>query len=502
MKKSKLLTLIPQLGLIFRLYSILLLTPIISLLWHPEEYRFYLNFLIPAIILQLIGQLLIRICPQYDTKTLKKVHQVVFVVIIWILGCVILGIPFITSGYLNFTQAFFETSSGLSTTGLSVIDVTNVEYMLLVYRSMIQFYGGIGIILILVTVFSSTIGFELFQTEGHGDRIIPNLKDTTKIIIRIYVTFMFIGFILLMLAGMPSFDAFNIAICAVATGGFAVTPNSIADYNSDLINYIIIILMLLGSFSFYTNQFLIKGKFKKVFAINEIRLFFGFIITFTLISVFATMQPIYGVVEGFNTALFEIVSAITGTGFSVSDYSQYLIVNQTFFFLMIIAMVIGGSVGSTAGGVKITRVNTIFASLKWNIKKNYMPDNKLVSRSINAPSGKTRLSSANIVVAANYILLYIIVLLIGTTALMIAGFDLNESMFEFASALGNVGLSVGITSPDLPSIILWLLSIAMFIGRLEIFVVLIFMIKITSSIKYRFNKIRYRGKNEERTSYL
>lgn len=501
MKRSRILSLMPQIGMIFKLYSFLLLTPIISLVWHPEEYMFYLNFLIPSILLNIAGRIIIHIFKDYDVKVLKKVHQVVFVVLIWFLGCVLLSIPFMTSGYLNFSQAFFETSSGLSTTGLSVIDVTNVEYMLLIYRSMIQFYGGIGIILILVTVFSSSIGFELFQTEGHGDRIIPNLKDASKTIIKIYVLFMFFGFILLTLAGMPSFDAFNIAICAVATGGFAVTPDSIASYDSTLINYIIIVLMLLGSFSFYTNQFVVKGQLRKVFAINEVRLFFGFIISFVFISVFATMMPIYGFVEGFNVALFEIVSAITGTGFSLTDYSTYLVVNQTFFFIMIIAMVIGGSVGSTAGGIKITRVNTVFTSLKWNIKRNYMPDNKLISRSINAPSGKVRLSSPDIVVAANYIILYITVLLGGTILLTMFGFGLSESLFEFASALGNVGLSVGITSPDLPSIILWILSIAMFIGRLEIFVVIIFIIKVTGSVKTRC-ECKIRRNNEKGVSSI
>ncbi len=472
-----------QVGQILILFGIMLLTPIISLIWYPKEYLFYLHFLIPGMILILIGLFFHNRYQEISLPRLKKAEQVVMVVIIWILACIVLSIPFMTSGILNFSQAFFETSSGLSTTGLSVVDVENVPYMILTYRSIIQFYGGIGIILILVTIFSSSIGFELFQTEGHGSRTMPNLKDSARTVVKIYVLFMGIGFVLLILAGMPSFDAFNIAICAVATGGFGVTSDSIAAYDSYLINYIIIILMLLGSFSFYTNRFIVKGQFSKFIKIDEVKLFFKLIIAFTIISAIFTLAPHYGLFDGINIALFEVVSAITGTGFAVSNYQDFLMFNHTMLFIMIIAMIIGGAIGSTAGGVKISRVNIVLSSLKWNIKKVYASDNKLISRSIMAPDGKLRVSSPEIIMASNYILLYFSILVIGTICLTIAGYPMLESLFEFSSALGNVGLSIGITSPDLPSIILWLFSIAMFIGRLEIFVVIVFLIKMSEYIK-------------------
>ncbi len=483
MKNRKLKSIFSQCGLLFMLFGILLSTPIISLIWYPEEYLFYLNFIIPGSLFFCVGFILNCLYKKEEMPVLRKSETVLLVVSTWILTCVTLSIPFMTSGYLNFSQAFFETSSGLSTTGLSVVDVTSVEKMLLVYRSLIQFYGGIGIILILVTIFSTTLGVELFQTEGHGDHVLPNLKGTSKTIIKIYVLYMVIGFVLLVISGMPTFDAFNIAICAVATGGFAVTPDSIAAYDSYLINLVIMVLMILGSFSFYTNQFVINGKIKKVFAIDEVKLFFKIILILVAISVTFTLFGEFTLFDSLNIAFFEILSAITGTGFAITDYSILLVLNQTMFFVMIVAMIIGGAVGSTAGGIKITRLNIIFSSLKWNIKKMYVADNRLVSRSIVSPKGKIRLGSQDIILAANYILLYLTILVFGTLIFTAYGYAFNESLFEFASALGNVGLSIGITSPTLPSVLLWVLSIAMFIGRLEIFLVIVFILKLREFIK-------------------
>lgn len=485
MKKAHITTVLAQLGQLFYLLAFLLILPLLSLIWYPEEYAESIFFIIPAIACLLIGFSMSKLFSNNtkDRTKLTKSEQVSIVVLAWLISCFVCCIPFIVSGNLNFTQAFFEASSGLSTTGLSVINVEEIEKIYLLFRSMMQLYGGVGIILILVTIFNSSIGFELFQTEGHGEALIPSMKNSVKAILLIYLGLIGSGTIALTLAGMPSFDALNIAICAVSTGGFAVTSMSIADYHSSLINYIVIVLMIFGSFSFFANLLICTGQFKKFIKIDEVRLFFKIIIIFTLLGAFFTLAGEYNSEFGpIEIALFEIVSAITTTGFSLISYSEIIEYNQMLYLLVVFSMLIGGAIGSTSGGIKITRITMFFSSLKWNIKKLYTQDNKLIPRTINMPSGKKRISDRDLVMASNYVFLYLLVIVIGTTIFVASGYDIASSLFEVSSALAGAGLTSGITSPDLPPYLLWTLSIIMFIGRLEIFIVIVFMIKLSTRI--------------------
>lgn len=462
-----------QLGYILNTISVMLLLPLISLLWFPNELMESINFIIPSLIAFGFGQLLLVIFKKEKTSSIKKANQVLIVVFAWFLACVFLSLPFVFNETLNFTQAFFEASSGLSTTGLSVVDVSSVPKIYLMHRSFIQFYGGIGIVLILVTIFVNGVGFELYMTEGHNDRLNANAKSSARIIVKLYTLYIFLGFIALILAKIPSFDALNIAMASVATGGFGVTPHGIADYNSHAVNIIVIVLMIIGSISFYTHSLIVKKKFKKIAQIDELQLFFKLIVFFIFIAFFISISqetlPIYST---FETITFEVVSAISGTGFSLVDYSEILLLNQTLITIVILAMIIGGAIGSTSGGIKVTRLNMALKSLKWNNQKLYSSSNKLIKRTTITPYGKQVIRDNDLIYATNYILLYLIILVIGTLIFTIFGFPLVESFFEFSSALGNVGLTNGITSPDLNPILLWVLSISMFVGRLEIFVVI------------------------------
>lgn len=485
MKKNSIKIILGEMGYIFMLLAGMLLVPFVSLFWAPIDIDDVFYFLIPAFMSFSLGIVLrFLFCKNIGT-ILSKSQQIAIVFLTWFSACIVFGAPFMFAGILNFSQAFFEASSGLSTTGLSVVDVTQVDHIFLMLRSVVQYFGGIGIILILVTIFNNSIGFELYKAEGHSDRLIPNVRESALTIVKIYTGFILMGFVGLVILGMPSFDAINIAICAVATGGFGVTPDSIAAYNSVPINLWIMVLMLLGSFSFYTNLLIVTGKFKKVMKIDELKLFLRLALIFTLISTFASMIKLFNFGHALMVSAFEVVSAITGTGFSITNYQSLIDNNQTFLFIIIIAMIIGGAVGSTAGGIKITRLNVVFSSIKWEIIKKISPNNKLIPHDIHTPVGKQKIRSSDIADASNYILLYLLVLVAGTIIFTIAGYPVLDSLFEFASALGNVGLTIGITSPDMSPILLWTLSIGMFIGRLEIYVILGFLARIVA--KFRNN---------------
>lgn len=460
-------------GYLLLVIAVMLLSPLVSLVWFPQEWNEASNFINPAVLSAALGQFLIISLRSHKKRVIKKSNQVLIVVLGWTLACLFLALPFVFSGILNFTQAFFEASSGLSTTGLSVVDVAGIDKIYLMHRSFIQFYGGIGIVLILVTIFVNGVGFELYQTEGHQERLIPNAKNSARIIVKIYITFILIGFVLLKIVGMTNFDSINIAMTSIATGGFSVTPGGIGDYSSHQINIIIMILMFIGSISFYTHLLISKGKIKQVFKIDEIRLYLKLILVF-IISALAV-----GYFSGdkhlltlFETSSFEIISAISGTGFSLINYNYLLGLNQTFLLIILVAMIIGGSIGSTSGGIKVTRLNILLKSLKWNNTKFYSSSNKLIKRTTQTAHGKQVIHDDDVILTVNYILLYLILLVIGTSIFTVMGYSLSESFFEFSSALGNVGLTVGITSPNLQPFLLWVLSLAMFLGRLEIFIVM------------------------------
>lgn len=491
MKKKSHKIIFSYMGNIFHLISFLLLLPIFSLLWFPEELTSIKYFMLPALISLVIGSVL-KLLFKKDRQDVinhrvvtTKSQQLVIIFLTWFIACVLFGLPFVFAGILDFSQSFFEASSGLSTTGLSVVDVTAVDNIFLLHRSLIQYFGGIGIILILVTLFSGSVGFELYEAEGHSDRLIPNVKKSAQTILQIYTGFIVMGFIMLMILGMPSFDALNIAICSVATGGFSITPNGIGDYDSMAINYMIMLLMLLGSFSFFTNLLIVTGKFKRVFKISELRLFMLIIAIFTILGTIFSLSSFESNMTVFSTVLFEVISAITGTGFSLILYQDALNINHTFVFLIIIAMIIGGAVGSTSGGVKITRITNVISSIKWDIYNKISTNSKIVARHIYSPIGKVRVGSKEIVSSSNYILLYIFTLLCGTLIFTMYGYPLIESFFEFTSALGNVGISIGITNPDLPGVLLWTLSVGMFIGRLEIYIVIAMFVSIIKKLRQK-----------------
>ncbi|MGL4589844.1 MAG: TrkH family potassium uptake protein [Mycoplasmatales bacterium] len=502
MRSKYLKTLLGRSGAIYIGLSFFFLTPAISLFFYPFEYLEMINFIIPAFFCLGLGLIFKHKFKHFTMLQIPKSYNVFFVVYIWISTCLLMTIPFLLNGNLNFTQAFFEVTSGISTTGLSVVDVDNVEKIFLMYRSMTQYVGGLGIILIIIVLFGSSVGFDIYKTEGHTDSITPNFLRTAKVITTIYTTFILAGALCLWIAKMPLFDAINTSICAVATGGFGVRSSSIAYYESHLVNFIVIILMLLGSISFFAHFLLYKKKFRDFFKIDELKVYFVCITILVLLGWIGTLANAStldltsvggGVLEQqltatdtfspFEIALFEIVSAISGTGFSIIDYREVFFLNHTFYFAIIIAMVIGGAIGSTAGGIKITRVTFIWKSLVWNTKKVYSANNKLINRSVMTPVGKMILKDQDVVLAANYIIVYLVTLIGGSIIFTLSGFPMDNSLFEVASALSNVGLTTGITSPTLAPYLLWTLSTLMFVGRLEIFIVIAFFLKILKFMK-------------------
>ncbi len=239
--------------------------------------------------------------------------------------------------------------------------------------------------------------------------------------------------------------------------------------------------MLLGNTNFAAHLLLIHGKFKSFFQIGEIR-FMLVLLGFSIpLVAFVSLNGLYGnAPQGMRIAAFELVSALTTTGFSTVTYNDW---PPFAVFVMILLMLVGGGTGSTAGGLKQNRVYLMGKAFYWNLSKNFQPEHLVRERFIYRPEGKVYVEEKHISDALNYAFIYMVLYFTGVAILLAHGYPFQDSLFEFASAIGTVGLSVGLTGPDIPPVVLWTESVGMFVGRLEIYVLFIALIKIAKDVK-------------------
>lgn len=218
-------------GVMLMFVAGVILFPLIILPFYQEEIKYLFCFVVPAGIAWLPGFALSKIHIPEDYR-LSVGSDAIIVVGIWLLAAFFSALPFMLAGMLNFTQAYFEAMSGWTTTGLSVVDVTNAPQLFLFFRSVMQFFGGFGIVLVVVSALSESLGMKLYTAEGHNDKLLPNLAKSARLILKIYAGYFIAGTILYIVFGMPPFDAVNHSMAALSTGGFSIKADSIGAYNN------------------------------------------------------------------------------------------------------------------------------------------------------------------------------------------------------------------------------------------------------------------------------
>ncbi len=377
----------------------------------------------------------------------------------WLLMTFVGSLPFSLSGKLPALDAFFESMSGFTATGLTMFGdrVESLPYSILFWRTFTQWIGGVGVIVLFLSILirSSGIAAKLYKAEGRTDRISTNIVSTARRIWGIYILYTVLCIIgLTILLGGRVFDAINIGMTSLATGGFSVTNDSIATYDWPVAVFIIP-FMLLGGISFASHRFLLKGRFKEFFTI-EVK---AIMLIIFISSIFLMTRH-----SGLDST-FQTTSALTGTGFSTAKIAAW---DDFSKFMMSILMVMGGGYGSTSSALKMFRVVIIIYAVAWVVKK-FLYSRKAV---IPFKLGKNTYPVEEIRTATLYAILYIIVLCIGALIFMAGGHSAADSLFEVASAEGNVGLSVGITNSSMHAYEKVVLIIEMWVGRLEIFPVL------------------------------
>lgn len=442
-------------------------------------------------------------------KELNTQDAVVTVFFVWTLAIFLSSFPFIFSGLLNFSQAVFESTSGWTTTGLSMFsDVESLPRTVLIWRSVMQFVGGAGFAIITVIVVGA-MGVGIYQAEGRTDNLVPNLRESAKIILRIYLAWALIGVILLMLIGKLSFfDAFNHTLTGLATGGFSTRNFSIGSFGSLKVEIIIMILMIIGGTGFgvhyaaiiMVRNFIRNRKDYKSGKISSLELrekiksepflknpepktmLFILIISFVLVFSFTTYQ-IYNSGQGIVHAAFQTISALTGTGFSNVSF-----VSWNFFGLLIITilMILGGMMDSTSGGLKLFRVYIAFKLILNQIKDFFKPSGSTFYIEVYKGVSRKKIDLQSIKNVIVVFTMYFITYFIGVFVLLAYGYPLHEALFEYASTLSAVGLSVGITSGEAPLGVIWTQTLGMYLGRLEFFVIINAIIKVFKDIREFF----------------
>jgi len=445
---------------------------------------------ISAFFVMILGGFMMLLSRNHEPHIQKREGYII-VTFGWVLMTVTGMTPFIiTDSIQDMPSIFFETMSGYTATGSTILkDIESLPAGILFWRSMTHWIGGMGIIVLAIAILPllGIGGMQLFSAEAPGpnsDKLHPRITDTAKRLWLIYVSYTLVETLLLSLAGMSFFDSLNHAMSTMASGGFSTKNASLAHWNHlPWVHYIIIVFMFLAGSNFVLSYFAFTGKIKKIFQDDEFLTFAKFIFVFSMI-VFAVLvtqvdltkesfehPQVWGKVESsLRHSIFQVLAIVTTTGFVTADYTAWTPFMTIFFFGL---MFLGGSAGSTSGGIKVVRHLLMIKSGFLEFKRALHPNAIIPSRY----NGKV-VSKEIIGNILGFFILYMISFIIGSLVFGLMGLDFENAVGVAASSLGNVGPAIGNFGPasnfsELPALGKYWSSFLMLMGRLELFTVLI-----------------------------
>lgn len=457
---------------------LLLFVCLIPLIYGESDARFFL--LSSLISLAFSG--LTYFFGRNPSTTIGKREGSVIVTFTWIVFSLIGLLPFWLSGSIpSFTDAFFETISGFTTTGASILNnIEELSHGMLFWRSLTHWVGGLGIIVISLAILPvfSTSGTQLFAAETTGptkDKIHPKINETAKRLFLIYVILTTTETILLLFGGMNLFDAVNHSFATIATGGFSTKQVSVGYWDSAYIQYIISIFMILSGINFSLYYFGFKNKFQKVKENEELRYYiivlFSFIIIVALSLIDFSKPFSFPVVEkAWRDSMFTVSSLMTTTGFGTVDYMYW---KPLTWVILLIVMLTGASAGSTSGGIKMIRIVISGKACYYEFKRLIHP-NAIIPIRYNGHLVREDILTRVLA----FTLLYLVIAGFGILVLAMSGMGFLESIGGMITCLGGVGPGLGLVGPagnfhDIPEFSKWFLSLMMLTGRLELYTVLL-----------------------------
>lgn len=423
------------------------------------------------------GFALFLVTRQHDHRFIAKKEGYLIVTLTWVSITFFGTIPFSISGYIpNYSDAFFETMSGFTTTGATILnDIEALPKGLLFWRAITHWLGGMGIIVMTLAVLPilGVGGMQLYVAEAPGttpNRLHPRIAETAKRLWGIYVLFTLIQTALLMAGGMNLFHSLSHAFSTMATGGFSTQNDSIAGYSA-YIQYVIIGFMILAGMNFSLHYFALKGQLNKVFENDELKFYLTVIAGFAIVLTVAIFLLHDTALEkAFRDSLFQTVSIITTTGFITSNYLQW---DGFLWFFIFILMFTGACIGSTSGGIKMIRLLVLVKNTRQEFKRLIHPMAVIPVRVNNRTIDPEIIHNF-----LAFFFLYITFFFVGAAIMTFFGLDFSTAIGASIATIGNIGPAIGTVGPadtyaNIPDLGKWILSFYMLLGRLELFTVLL-----------------------------
>jgi len=484
-----LVMIIHDVGVIFQFLGFASLVPFVVLVIFGE-WTLLLPMASAPLVFICMGKL-ISLVPGRDAEPPLSV-ALVAVAIAWFAIALVGALPFVFGLHMTYIDALFEAMSGWSGTGFTMIaSLETTPKTLLFWRSFMQWIGGIGIIAFGLSVRRRTRVslFQLFRAEGRPEDMSPNIESTSRRMWRIYLflTFAFTG--LVMLSGIPLWDATNLVMVAIATGGFTLHTTGLAYYNNPLLEVLLIPVMLAGAIPFKVFFLMYHGKIAAMFRDQTVRILLSIALVGSLVVsldlyIFSNLP----IITSFRQGVFIAVAGLCTCGLQNANLNYWAAIPIAVVMMMIF---IGGAIGSTAGGIKVNRVTLAYSGVKWWFRRFFVSGRVIVPFRYEGHTLSKELSELEISKNMLIIMLYVITIFVSTIAclhLYITSFRLDEVVFEIVSALSNAGLGFGFISAASPLSIKWIFIVLMWLGRLEIVPVIILAMGIYKGVQTELAK--------------
>ncbi|ABN57861.1 MULTISPECIES: TrkH family potassium uptake protein [Methanoculleus] len=458
-----------DIGSIFKYMSIATALPLVVAVIYGE-WDMILPMVSVPVVLFILGMFLLQV-PREDREAPLSA-ALMAVALIWLIIALVSALPFCLGLGVPYLDAVFEAMSGWTDTGLTMMrSVEEMPRTLLFWRSLMQWLGGIGIVAFTVAMASRTglTQFRLYRSEGRSEALMPSVVATGFEMWKIYLALTAASIGLILLSGVPVWDAVNIALVAIATGGFSVHSAGIPFYNNPLLEVLIVPVMIAGALPFKLYYLLYRQKDTRFFGDQQARLLLMLIalgilvIAWDLVTLTATDLP-----TAVRQALFMATAAATSTGFQVASPNEWASVTVLFLAML---MVIGGASGSTAGGIKLSRVVLGFQSLVWWFRRMFVSGKVLVPFKYDGKVIPKNVADLEVSRNMLTIMLYFLIIFVATILVMHlqpTSFDSSNVIFEVVTAMCNNGISTGFVSPDMEAPAKGLFILIMWIGRLEV----------------------------------
>ena len=438
-------------------------------------------FLLSTIITLLAGVIGLLVGRRAESRMGEREGYVI-VAMVWVVFSAFGLLPYYLSGQVpSLTDAWFESMSGFTTTGATIIpDLEVITHGLLFWRSLTQWIGGMGIIVLSIAILPifGLNGMQLYAAEVSGltyEKVSPRIADTAKMMWSIYVLLTITEVVALWLCGMNVFDAVCHSFSTIATGGFSTHNNSLEFYDSAAIHYTVTFFMFISGINFVLLIYLLRGKTRYFFKDEELRWYSVAVVIFAVLLTVGlyVARPGWSGVEmerAFRDSIFTVISSMTSTGYTISDYMYWPVVAWVVIFFL---MLTGACAGSTAGGIKWVRLAIIMKNGVAEFQRRIHP-NAIIPVKLNEKAVPQQ--TINNIMA--FLIFYVFIIVITVVIFCASGVNFDESIGAAVSAIGNVGISIGQFGPAgtyaaFPVVAKWVMSFVMLIGRLEIFTVLL-----------------------------